>query len=201
VDKGKLANVGRSPFFVLVPGFQIHLAEDDEKVVITVTDETEVVDGVETRVVEERETKGDEVVEISRNFFAIDKATGDVYYFGEDVDDYKDGEVAGHGGAWRSGVDGAKFGLIMPGKPRVGDKYYQEIAPKKAMDRAEVVELNAELATPFKKFTRVLRTRETTPLNPREVSEKWYAAGIGMIGDEGLRLVKVMDPKSDTPQR
>jgi hypothetical protein len=200
VEKGNLANVGRSPFFVLVPGFQIHLADDDEMVVITVMDETEVVDGVETRVVEEREMKGEEVVEVSRNFFAIDKPTGDVYYFGEDVNDYADGKVVGHGGAWRSGLAGAKFGLIMPGKPRVNDKYYQEIAPRKAMDRAEVVELDAELETPFKTFTKVLRTRETTPLNPLEVSEKWYAEGIGMIGDEDLRLVKVVDPGSETPQ-
>ena len=49
-------------------------------------------------------------------------------------------------------------------------------------------------------FTKVLRTRETTPLNPLEVSEKWYAEGIGMIGDEDLRLVKVVDPGSETPQ-
>jgi hypothetical protein len=201
IDKKNLASVGRSPFVVLVPGFQIHLAEDDETVVISVLDKTEVVDGVETRVVEERETKGGEVVEVSRNFFAIDKSSGDVYYFGEDVDDYKDGKVVGHGGAWRSGVDGAKFGLIMPGNPHVGDKYYQEIAPKKAMDRAEVVTLDAELETPLRTFMKVLHTRETTPLNPREVSEKWYAEGIGMIGDEDLRIVKVVDPGAKSPQR
>lgn len=77
VDKSTLINVGKSPFFVLVPGFPLHLAEDNEEAVIAVLDETEVVDGVETRVVEERETKAGELVEVSRNFFAIDKATGD----------------------------------------------------------------------------------------------------------------------------
>jgi hypothetical protein len=33
------------------------------------------------------------------------------------VDIYKDGEVAGHGGAWLSGAGGAKYGLTMPGEP------------------------------------------------------------------------------------
>jgi hypothetical protein len=69
--------------------------------------ETKVVDGVETRVVEENESDKGKPVEISRNYFALDKQTGDVYYFGEDVDIYKDGKVSSHEGAWLAGVHGA----------------------------------------------------------------------------------------------
>jgi Concanavalin A-like lectin/glucanases superfamily len=50
---------------------------------ITVLNETKMVDGVETRVVEERETKGGKLKEVSRNYFAISKRTNDVFYFGE----------------------------------------------------------------------------------------------------------------------
>ena len=64
-------------------------------------DDTEMVDGIETRVVEEREYEDGKLVEISLNFFAMANETGDVFYFGEDVDDYADGEVVGHGGQWR----------------------------------------------------------------------------------------------------
>ena len=80
--------------------------------------------GVRTRVIEERETSGGKLAEISRNFFAIDKNTGDLCCFGEDVYIYKDGKVAEHGGSWLSGVDGARSGLMMPGKPAVGDRFY-----------------------------------------------------------------------------
>jgi hypothetical protein len=85
-----------------------------------VLDETKTIDNVETRVIEERETLGGEPVEVSRNFFAIDKHTHDVYYFGEEVDEYKDGKIASHGGAWESGKNGAHYGLALPAEPKVG---------------------------------------------------------------------------------
>ena len=194
VDRKNLVTVGKNPYFPLVPGHRVHLQGDGEKVVITVLDKTKVVDGVRTRIVEEREFKNGRLVEVSRNYFAIDKTTNDIYYFGEDVDDYdRSGKVVGHGGAWLSGVKGAKFGLGMPGKPVVGDRYYQEIAPNVAMDRAEIVQLNARLKTPMKTFARCLYVRESSDLE-RGYSPKWYAAGVGMIGDDDLRIIKVEYP-------
>jgi hypothetical protein len=44
-------------------------------------------------------------------------------------------------------------------------------------------------------FTDVLEIRETTPLNAKEVSPKWYAPGVGMIGDDDLRITKVEGAK------
>ena len=195
VDKKNLGPDGDNPYFTLVVGHVIHLAEDEEVVIISVLDETKVVDGVETRIVEERETEDGELTEISRNYFAADKTTGDVYYFGEDVDNYEDGKVANHEGGWLSGVDGAKFGLMMPGKPAAGDKFYQEIAPGEAMDRAEIVELDTTLETELENYTGVLKVRETSPLEEDEVSFKWYAPGVGMVGDDELRVTKVEKPK------
>src|SRR5262249_39811573 len=154
--------------------------EDGDEVALTITvlAETRSVDGVETRVVEERESKGGELVEVSRNFFAISKRLNDVYYFGEEVDIYKGGKVVSHEGAWLSGVSGAKFGLATPGSPLLGARYYQEIAPDVAMDRAEVVSLTETMETPAGKFTDVLKTIETTPLEPETRESKYYAAGV-----------------------
>ena len=115
VEKGELASTGRNPFFNLEPVNQLTYEDDDERLVITVLNETKIVDGVETRVIEERETKGGKLVEVSRNFFAISKRTNSVFYFGEEVDIYKNGKVVAHEGAWMSGEKGAKFGLMMPG--------------------------------------------------------------------------------------
>ncbi|HUS93171.1 MAG TPA: hypothetical protein VM695_15040 [Phycisphaerae bacterium] len=195
VDKKLLASAGHNnPYFPLVPGYRIHLSGGGETVIISVLDETKVVDGVETRVVEERESKDKRLVEVSRNYMAIDRTTGDVYYFGEDVDVYdRSGKVAGHGGAWLAGVNGARFGLLMPAAPVIGDRYYQEVAPKIAMDRAENVTLHATLKTPMKTFGKCLYVRESSDLESG-FSHKWYAAGIGMIGDDELRLVKVEAP-------
>src|SRR5947207_1061918 len=80
-------------------------------------------DGVTTRVVEEREEAGGSPKEVSRNYFAIDRRTGDVYYFGEDVDVYKGGKVASHPGGWHSGLQGARFGLFIPSAPKAGDRF------------------------------------------------------------------------------
>jgi hypothetical protein len=188
ISSCSLASAGRNPFFVLEPGFQLVLEGNDEELTITVLDETRVVDGVTTRVVEEREWKDGELIEVSRNFFAICPTTQDVFYFGEEVDDVDEGQIVGHSGAWLAGENGARAGLIMPGDPRVGMKYYQEIAPDVALDRAEIVSLDETLETPVREFSNCLLTQEGTALDTGEKEFKTYARGIGLIQDEGLLL-------------
>ena len=183
-----LAATGSNEYFILEPGHQIVLEGGNERVAITVLDETLDVDGVTTRVVEEREWKNDQLIEVSRNYFAIDEATKDVFYFGEGVDDIKDGQVVAHGSEWLAGVNGARPGLIMPDTPRVGMRYLQEIAPGVAMDRAEIVSLDQTFETPSGTFSRALRTKEGTALDKGEKEFKTYAPGIGLVQDEGLRL-------------
>jgi len=186
----RLGPTGRNPFFILEPGFQLTFASKDEKLTITVLDEIVPVGGVTTRVVEEREWKAGKLVEVSRNYFAICQDTQDVFYFGEEVDDYQDCAVIGHGGAWRADQPGTKPGLIMAGSPRLGMKYYQEIAPGVAMDRAEVVDLEASLKTPAGMFEHCLKTREGSALKPQEEESKLYAPGIGLIKDGGMLLTQ-----------
>jgi hypothetical protein len=192
-DKTHLASTGRNRFFVLEPGYQLVLEgkEKGKPVVLTITvlNETKLVDGVETRVVEEKETAGGQPVEISRNYFAISANTSDVFYFGEDVDMYKDGKVVGHEGAWLSGVNGARFGMMMPGTPLLGARYQQEVAPKVAMDRAEVISLTETLQTPAGTFEKCLKTEESSALEAGK-EHKLYAPGIGLIYDGTLRLTK-----------
>jgi hypothetical protein len=189
-EKPDLTSIGRNPYFILEPGYQLVLEGGDEVLTITVLDETKTVDGVETRVVEERETKNGKTAEVSRNYFAISKRTNSVYYFGEDVDEYKEGQVSGHGGSWLAGAGNARLGLLMPGQPLLGAKYAQEVAPGKAMDRSEVVELDAVMKTPAGEFKNCLKTEETTPLEPASKEFKHYAPGIGLVQDGSLKLVR-----------
>ncbi len=182
-----LATTGQGRYFVLDPGFQLVLEGDREKVIITVLDQTEQVGSVTTRVVEERETKDGRLAEVSRNYFAIDPATGDVFYFGEAVDEYENGRVVSHGGVWRADEPGFQPGLLVPGHPLVGARYYQEIAPGQAMDRAENLSTSATLRTPAGLFTDCLKIEETSPLESG-ASYKTYAPGVGLIQDEDLLL-------------
>jgi hypothetical protein len=200
ISECELAPTGRNQFFILEPGFQLVLEGGSERVQITVLDdiknisgvldETGKVTSVTTRVVEEREWSNDQLIEVSRNFFAICPTTKDVFYFGEEVDDYEDGQVTSHGGAWLAGEQGAKAGLIMPGSPEVGMKYYQEIAPDVALDRAEIVSVDETLDTPAGAFSNCLKTQEGTALNPDEKEFKTYAPGIGLSQEESLLLVE-----------
>ena len=190
VDKTKLADSGRNTYFILEPGYRLTFRNRKDTLIITVLDKTKIVDGVRTRVVEERETSSGQLAEVSLNYFAIDRNSGDVYYFGEDVDEYSNGRVTGHGGAWLSGLDGARFGLMMPGKPEPGDRYYQELAPKLAMDRAEVVSLTESVRVPAGSFSNVLRTRESSAIESGS-EDKLYAPGIGLIKDADFELFRI----------
>ena len=170
--------------------------EDGEELqlVMTVLNETKVVNGIETRIVEEKETEGGKLVEGSRNNFAICRPSNNAIYFGENVDMYDNGKVQNHEGSWLAGQNEAKAGLIMPGKVEVSMKYYQEIAPGVAEDRAEIVSVTDVLETPAGVFKQVLKTEETNPLKPDEKEYKFYAPGIGLIQDEAIKLIKYTRP-------
>ena len=190
VEPGELGPTGRNPWFVLEPGWVLRLESAAHALEITVLDETRVVEGVRTRVVEEREWKDGALAEVSRNFYAISSRTNAVFYFGEEVDVYRGGKVVEHEGAWMSGADGAHFGLMMPGLPLVGARHYQELAPGVAMDRAEVVAVTDTVTVPAGTFTDVVRVEESSPLEPGDREVKVYAPGVGLLRDEGMELVR-----------
>jgi hypothetical protein len=186
------SSTGRNPFFILEPNYQLVLAGGDASeaavVIITVLNETRQVNGTETRIIEERESIDGELVEISRNFFAICEETNSVFYFGEEVDDYDNGNIISHEGAWLAGEDANRAGVIMPGTILLGARYYQEIAPNVALDRAEIIDTGEVIQTLSGDFSDTLITRETTPLEPDVAELKYYAAGIGLVQEEDLML-------------
>jgi len=203
LDACNFASSGANTYFILEPGYKL-IFENEEgqetgqlQLVITVLNKTKIVNGTETRVVEERESENGELVEVSRNYFAVCRPSNDVYYFGEEVDNYEDGEIVSHEGAWLAGTDDARAGIIMPGRVQVGFKHYQEVAPGIAEDRAEIISVNDTLDTPAGAFTNVLKTEETNPLKPDEIEFKYYAPGVGLIQDETLQLVNYTSSKSE----
>lgn len=194
----------QNSYFPLTPGHRRTLAgeEDGEQieVVITTTRKTERVVfesesgdtvSVKARVIEERESVDGELIEVSRNWFATCVETGDVFYFGEDVDDYEDGEIVGHGGAWRAGVDGARPGIIMPGRFLLGSSYFQEVAPGIALDRARHIEDGITFPSAAGTFENCVMTKESSPLDgPGEFSFKIYCPGVGLALDNVIELIE-----------
>jgi hypothetical protein len=192
--KEDLVPQGTNPFFILEPGNVMEYRGkedgDETELIISVLEETRKVDGVKTRIVEERESSGGKLKEISRNYFAFSKRSSNIYYFGEDSKSYKNGKPVGSEGSWEAGKNKAHYGLMMPGVPLLGSRYYQEIAPGTAMDRAENISTSETLQTPAGNFEHCLLTEETSPLEPDSREHKYYAPGIGLIKDGGLLLVR-----------
>lgn len=193
IDSCTFMTTGKNNYFILEPGFQLTLlgvdGKDSTKLIITVLNETKKIGTIETRIVEENESINGKTVEISRNYFAFCLQTSSVFYFGEEVDIYKNGKIVSHDGAWVAEGKN-KAGIGMPGLILSGARYYQEIAPGIAMDRAEILSTTETMKTPAGEFINCLMTEETNALNPKEKEYKVYAPGIGLLKDEELLLVK-----------
>ncbi|MBV9216519.1 MAG: hypothetical protein JO053_10105 [Acidobacteria bacterium] len=187
-SKCTFTSAGENTYFILRPGYRLTLEnKKGGKLVITVLYETRTIGNVETGVVEENESDNGKIVEISRNYFAFCKENSGIYYFGEQTDIYKDGKVTDHEGSWEA-TGNNRPGLAMPALPLLGSRYYQEIAPAVAMDRAEIISVNEKLRTPAGEFPNCLKTLETTPLEKGEKEYKLYAPGIGLVQDEDMVL-------------
>jgi len=197
LDRCTFSPTGVNPYFILTPGFVLTLEGEEKKelvhLTITVLNETLDVDGITTRVIEEEETHDGELVEISRNYYAICQETNSVFYFGEDTDIYEDGEVVSNEGSWLAGENGASPGIFMPGTILLGSRYFQEIAPEVALDRAEITSI-APCEVLGDMVENCVETVETTPLAPGAKELKRYAPGTGVVLDGTLELISVQEP-------
>jgi hypothetical protein len=173
-----------NPYLPLAPGSR-WLYKDVEggevhQVVVTVTPQTKVIDGVTARVVHDIERRGTETVEDTHDWFAQDRA-GNVWYLGEATQEYKNGRPASTKGSWEAGVAGAQAGIAMPAHPRPGLVYRQEYREGTAEDAAAVLSVHEQVQAPQGHYTGALLTKEFTPLEPRAVEYKLYARGVGLV--------------------
>jgi hypothetical protein len=190
-DNGPFSLSIDNPFMPLAVGNQSILEGTEDgatiRLQVTVLNEIENVAGIDTQVVEEREWEDGELIEVSRNFF-VQASDGTVCYYGEDVDNYDGGTVAGHQGTWRAGENENVPGIIMPGSPAVGQVYYQERAPGIAEDYAEITDIGASIITPAGTYSDTLTTVDTNP-EDCEKDTKHYARDVGIIVDGPVRLL------------
>ena len=166
---------------------------DDE----LVTPQTKRILGVRCTVVRDTVSEHGRPIERTLDFYAQDKQ-GNVWYLGEDSFELEHGRFVKASDSWRSGVNGAKPGIIMPAHPRPGDSYRQEYYPPgEALDQARVLGYRGPVKVPLGTFRRSLVTSEFSPLEP-QTEEKYYVRGVGEILErvvkghhEEFRLVSV----------
>src|SRR5262249_24109669 len=122
--------------------------------------------GVWTTVVHDRAFENGVLVEDTFDFYAQD-LEGNVLYFGEDRKELDpEGNIVSTEGSWLAGRGDADPGLIMEANPQVGDRYFQEFAPKVAQDQAAVQSVQESVSIDLGCFDNLLLTKETTQLDP-----------------------------------
>jgi hypothetical protein len=180
-----------NPYFPLAPGRVLVYTgvKDGERAVdiVLATARTRLVDGVRTRVVEDRLYLDGALEERTSDYYAQDRC-GNVWYFGEDTAELdRRGRVVSTEGSFHAGVDGAQPGVFMQARPEVGRVFRQEWLEGHAEDTFSVVSRSSAVTVPAGRFRHALRTRETTALEPGVVDAKRYVKGIGEVSEESVR--------------
>lgn len=116
----------------------------------------------------------DEIVERTDDWFAQDD-DGNVWYFGEAVENYEDGVLADTDGSWIAGSDGPP-GLIMPADPQVGDLFHSENIPDLVYEEDLVVSTTETVEGPSGPIEGALKIQETVE---GTLEEKYWAPGYG----------------------
>jgi hypothetical protein len=167
---------------------------------MTVLGEGPVILGVPTITMLDEAFDDGRIVERTFDHYAADEK-GNVWYFGEDVTNYRYDDAGALTGtdrksAWRAGMNDAKPGIVMPAHPTVGLTLFQEHAPiDQAMDYAEVLALDAAVEGPAGKFTGVIKTFEASTADPDLREFKYWARDYGMI-----RADEELSPARDNPK-
>lgn len=151
-----------------------------ERVEITISGKTKKIMGVNTLVYRDKVWLDGELVEDTWDYLAQHK-NGDVWYFGEDVNNYENGKLVDHDGSWTAGKDGAKPGIWVKANPQVGEVYRQEYLKGVAEDMVRVVSVKVKTSVPYGTFTNCLKTYDFTLLNPDSVENKYYCPQVGAL--------------------
>ena len=182
---------GFNRYLPLQPGVRLFLSGVDEgdvvDVYLSVSHETYLVQGVETRVMIEKEWVNGELCQVNYQLLAFCEQMGAVFLFGEIATTAGAADSVVAEDTWLAGVDG-QAGLLLPGMPLLGARYYQEVVPGIAMDRSEILSTNKTVSTPAGTFEHCLEVEETSDLEDEKEIKIW-APGVGPIQDGNLKLV------------
>ena len=189
-----------NPWFPLLPGTRwVYSGVKDgapSRDLVRVTGRTVTIDGKPCAAVADRLYLRGRLRERTSDWYSQD-AAGNVWYVGEDTAELDArGHVTSREGTWQAGVHGARAGIFMPARPRLGLGGLQEYYRGHAEDRFRIVGLFRTVVGG--RAAHALLTEETTRLEPGTIDHKLYVRGIGTVleqtekgGDERNELVSV----------
>ena len=170
---------------------------------VTLLDETRIVQwegqSVEVAVSQYMAYLDGKVTEVAIDLYA-QADDGSVWYFGEDVFDFRDGAIVVTEGTWLAGRDGPAA-MIMPAHPGVGDVYRPENAPGFVFEEVTVAAVGQSLDGPLGPIEGGITADELHSDGGHE--QKVFAPGYGefLTGDgtdvEALALAVPTDAVSE----
>jgi len=174
-----------NPYFALPVGKKLtyettQQGKVTERVEIEILAETMTIAGVETAVYLDRECKNGQLVEETRDYLAQHK-NGDVWYFGEEVDNYWSGMLLNHSGSFLHGKDGANAGIWMKAEQRIGDSYRQEYYVGHAEDIRDTVATGETVTTKSGTYTDCVKVYDWTPLEKNAREYKYHCPEVGAL--------------------
>jgi hypothetical protein len=191
IDPSTFTSNVDNPWFPLTVGTMLVYAGTkdgkDALDLFATTARTRVIDGVETRVVEDRLFLGGRLEERTSDYYAQD-ACGNVWYFGEDTAVLdRHGRVVDRSGSFHAGVDGAQPGVFMQAQPELHRRFRQEWLKGQAEDAFNTVDLSTSVSVPYGSFRGALRTEERTALEPKVLDNKYYVQGVGEVVEKSIK--------------
>jgi hypothetical protein len=190
IDPANFVRKVDNPYLPFLPGTRFHYEgvrgttpQTDNEVVLR---KTKRILGLRCTVVRDTVSEHGHPIELTFDWYAQDRDRN-VWYMGENSLELKDGRFVRASDSWKSGVNGAKPGIIMPGHPRAGESYQQEYYPPgEALDEARVVGIQSSVTVPFGTFERPLVTLERSPLEP-QTEKKYYVKGVGEVKEQVVK--------------
>jgi len=191
IDPGQFSARVDNPLFPLAVGKTlVYSGTKDGKKALDLfhpSARTTVIDGVRTRVVEDRLFLDGVLEERTSDYYAQDRC-GNVWYFGEDTATLDpQGHVISTDGSFHAGVGGAQPGVFMQAHPQVGRTFRQEWYAGQAEDVYRALDLSTSVTVPYGGFRHALRTAEQTALEPAVLDNKWFVAGIGQVEELAVK--------------
>jgi hypothetical protein len=180
-----------NPYFPLRPGtMMVYRGRKDRlssRDVVDVTRGTKVIQGVICRVVLDRLYLAGLLRERTTDWYAQAR-NGAVWYFGEATAELdRHGHVVSREGSWMAGRHGARAGVYITARPKVGQTRSQEHYPGHAEDHFEVLGTSAAVDVPLLASNDAVLTKEWTPLEPHVVDHKLYVRDVGLVREASVR--------------
>jgi hypothetical protein len=185
IDPSAFSTTIDNPYFPLTPGtrtiYEAATPEGRQRTTTEVTRDTKKIMGVGTVVVHDTVSLDGKALEDTFDWYAQDR-DGNVWYFGEATKEFANGTVDTKG-SFEAGIDGALPGIVMPGRPQIGDQYRQEYAKGVAEDTGEVLSLTGSETTRLTGSVKdLVVTKDLDLVDPAgPIENKYYARGIGPI--------------------